>query len=198
MLTLSFDTSQEVTVVALADGAELLAGHRINGRAQLVLDGVDFVLGTAGRTLGDVERIAVGVGPGSFTGVRVGVATARGLADALDVPLAALPTLAALAQPLAERTGDTVWASADARREQRFLRSYRWISGIAGFLMVPEGDLCAVPVGEVDAVVGDAPVADGEVTPTGLVAVAAGLTYGEIADVLPTYGRDPDAVPASR
>ncbi len=65
---------------------------------------VEEVLDAAGASWGDVERIAVGVGPGSFTGLRIGIATARGLAQARNLPLIGVSSLAALAE-CAKRDG---------------------------------------------------------------------------------------------
>ena len=95
MLTLAFDTATAVATSALADGDEIL-GERVS-RAQTLLEDVDALLRQAGAHPPDIDRLAVGVGPGSFTGVRIGLAIARGLALSLDVPGAGVSTLAALA-----------------------------------------------------------------------------------------------------
>jgi tRNA threonylcarbamoyladenosine biosynthesis protein TsaB len=94
-LTLAFDTATAVATSALADGDEIL-GERVS-RAQTLLEDVDALLRQAGAHPSDVGRLAVGLGPGSFTGVRIGLAVARGLALSLDVPGAGVSTLAALA-----------------------------------------------------------------------------------------------------
>jgi len=95
MLTLAFDTATAAATSALADGDEIL-GERVS-RAQTLLEDVDALLRQAGAHPSDLDRLAVGLGPGSFTGVRIGVAVARGLALSLDVPGAGVSTLAALA-----------------------------------------------------------------------------------------------------
>ena len=95
MLILAFDTATEVATSALVDGAEVL-GERMS-RAVRVLEDVDALLRQAGARPADLDALAVGTGPGSFTGVRIGLATARGLALALDLPAAGVSTLAALA-----------------------------------------------------------------------------------------------------
>jgi tRNA threonylcarbamoyladenosine biosynthesis protein TsaB len=95
MLILAFDTATDVATSALvADGKVL--GERAS-RAVSLLEDVDALLRQAGARTRDVAALAVGIGPGSFTGVRVGLATARGLALALDVPVAGVSTLDALA-----------------------------------------------------------------------------------------------------
>ena len=95
MLILAIDTATEVATSALVEDGEVL-GER-SSRASSVLEDVDALLRQGGRHAGDIEAIAVGVGPGSFTGVRIGLATVRGLALALEVPVAGVSTLAALA-----------------------------------------------------------------------------------------------------
>jgi tRNA threonylcarbamoyladenosine biosynthesis protein TsaB len=95
VLTLAFDTATAVATSALVDGDEIL-GERVS-RAQTLLEDVDALLRQAGAHPTDVDRLAVGLGPGSFTGVRIGLATARGLALSLDLPGAGVSTLAALA-----------------------------------------------------------------------------------------------------
>jgi tRNA threonylcarbamoyladenosine biosynthesis protein TsaB len=95
MLSLAFDTATGVATCALVRGDEVL-GER-TGRAAEVLADADELLRAAGVEPRDLDRLAVGVGPGSFTGVRIGLAAARGLALALDLPVAGVSTLEALA-----------------------------------------------------------------------------------------------------
>jgi tRNA threonylcarbamoyladenosine biosynthesis protein TsaB len=95
VLTLAFDTATEVATSALVDDGEIL-GERVS-RAATLLEDVDALLRQGGASPRDLELLAIGVGPGSFTGIRIGLATARGLALALDVPAAGVSTLAALA-----------------------------------------------------------------------------------------------------
>src|SRR5436190_22032169 len=95
MLTLAFDTATDVATSALVRDGEVL-GER-TGRAVSVLADADELLRESGLEPRDVDLLAVGVGPGSFTGVRIGLAAARGLALALDLPVAGVSTLDALA-----------------------------------------------------------------------------------------------------
>jgi tRNA threonylcarbamoyladenosine biosynthesis protein TsaB len=95
VLTLAFDTATAVATSALVDGEEVL-GERAS-RAQALLEDVDALLRQAGAHPSDLDRLAVGLGPGSFTGVRIGLAVARGLSLSLDLPASGVSTLAALA-----------------------------------------------------------------------------------------------------
>jgi tRNA threonylcarbamoyladenosine biosynthesis protein TsaB len=95
MVILAFDTATDVATSALVDGEEVL-GERTS-RAVTLLEDVDALLRQAGMHTRDVEALAVGIGPGSFTGVRIGLATARGLGLALNIPAAGISTLDALA-----------------------------------------------------------------------------------------------------
>src|SRR5258706_7420107 len=113
MLILAFDTATEVATSALVDDGELL-GERAS-RAQTLLEDVDALLRQGGAHPRDLDALAIGVGPGSFTGVRIGLATARGLALALDLRGAGVSTLDALA---AGAPGATPLV--DARRREIF------------------------------------------------------------------------------
>ena len=95
MLTLAFDTATDVATSALVDDGEVL-GERAS-RAQTLLEDIDALLRQGGAHPTDLGALAVGIGPGSFTGVRIGLAAARGLAVALDIPGAGVSTLDALA-----------------------------------------------------------------------------------------------------
>jgi tRNA threonylcarbamoyladenosine biosynthesis protein TsaB len=95
MLILAFDTATDVATSALVDDGEVL-GERTS-LAVTLLEDVDALLRQAGMHTGNLDALAVGIGPGSFTGVRIGLSTARGLALALGIPAAGVSTLDALA-----------------------------------------------------------------------------------------------------
>ena len=95
MLTLAFDTATGVATSALVRDGEVL-GERAS-RAVRVLADAEELLEQAGAEPRELSRLVVGTGPGSFTGVRMGLAAARGLAFALDLRLAGVSTLEALA-----------------------------------------------------------------------------------------------------
>jgi tRNA threonylcarbamoyladenosine biosynthesis protein TsaB len=95
VLILAFDTATSVATSALVRDGRLL-GER-SSVAVRVLEDVDVLLRDAGVEPGELDALAIGIGPGSFTGVRMGLAAARGLAFSLDLPIAGVSTLAALA-----------------------------------------------------------------------------------------------------
>jgi tRNA threonylcarbamoyladenosine biosynthesis protein TsaB len=121
MLVLAFDTATDVATSALVrDGVVL--GER-TGRARTLLEDVDALLSAAGAVPVDVDALVVGTGPGSFTSTRIGLAVARGLALALDVPGAGIATLDALAS---SRPG--AYPIVDARRREVFVTGPRAVS----------------------------------------------------------------------
>ena len=136
MLTLAFDTATDVATSALVDDGEVL-GER-SSRAVTLLEDVDALLRQGGAHADDVDLLAVGIGPGSFTGVRIGLATARGLGLALGVPAAGVSTLAALA---AGAPGAV--PVIDARRREVFaLLDGAPLVLAPAELRLPEGTLC--------------------------------------------------------
>jgi tRNA threonylcarbamoyladenosine biosynthesis protein TsaB len=94
-LILAFDTATDHATSALVDDGELL-GERVSRASTLLVD-VDALVRQAGAHPRDIAGLVVGTGPGSFTGIRIGLAAARGLALALDVTAAGVSTLDALA-----------------------------------------------------------------------------------------------------
>jgi tRNA threonylcarbamoyladenosine biosynthesis protein TsaB len=135
VIVLGFDTATASTSVALrlADGSvsELRDDPPVGahpGHATRLLDMANELLAGAGVGWREIERLAVGVGPGTFTGLRVGLATARGLAQSLSSQLVGVSSLqalaaAALADP-AEDDPATVLAVIDARRGEVFAAVY--------------------------------------------------------------------------
>jgi tRNA threonylcarbamoyladenosine biosynthesis protein TsaB len=135
MLILAFDTATEVATSALVADGEVL-GERVS-RAVTLLEDVDALLRQGGAHADEIEALAVGIGPGSFTGVRVGLATARGLALSLDVPVAGVSTLAALA---AGAPG--ALPVIDARRREIFVANGEPRALAPAELELPPGTLC--------------------------------------------------------
>ncbi|HVL23304.1 MAG TPA: tRNA (adenosine(37)-N6)-threonylcarbamoyltransferase complex dimerization subunit type 1 TsaB [Thermomicrobiales bacterium] len=107
---LAIDTSTEQAGLALSDGATVLERSWDAGRAQTttVLPAIDALLGDAGLSVADLGAIAVATGPGTFTGLRVGVSIAKGLVLARDIPLVGVPTLEVAAAPVRESEREVV------------------------------------------------------------------------------------------
>jgi tRNA threonylcarbamoyladenosine biosynthesis protein TsaB len=126
---LAFDTATPETVVAL-EGRERrhtpAAGERPGHAAQLLALAAEL-LAAADLRFADVDRIAVGLGPGTFTGLRIGVATARALAQGSGAELVGVSTLRALASAAepAAPAGSGVLAVIDARRGEAFAAGWR-------------------------------------------------------------------------
>lgn len=121
MLTLSIDTTAKTCSAAVSDGA-LLSTFSVNNtltHSENLLLMIDAVLKTAGKKISDVEAIAVSVGPGSFTGVRIGVAAVKGLAFGRDIKIAPVSTLDALSFNAADTEG-IICTTMDARRDQTY------------------------------------------------------------------------------
>ncbi|MCO6500501.1 MAG: tRNA (adenosine(37)-N6)-threonylcarbamoyltransferase complex dimerization subunit type 1 TsaB [Vicingus serpentipes] len=105
-LILGIETSTKICSVALSDGDQLLAlkeeGGDYSHSEKLTLF-IEEVMQQAGKTLKDVSVIAVSKGPGSYTGLRIGVSAAKGLCYALDIPLIAVSTLQAMARGMVQQ-----------------------------------------------------------------------------------------------
>lgn len=100
---LALDTSSQVSSVALTEAGTLVAESSLNLRSthsQSLLKQLDTLLKAAGWTLADLDLLAVVSGPGAFTGVRIGVATIKGLAQILRIPVVIVSSLAAVAMNL--------------------------------------------------------------------------------------------------
>ena len=120
MLLLAFETSAKAASVALFDGKTLLGEQYQNTgltHSQTLMVMAQDLLRQCGKTAQDVEGVAVANGPGSFTGVRIGVAAAKGLAWGREIPIFGVSTLEAMALGLGIYDG-YVCAVMDARRSQ--------------------------------------------------------------------------------
>lgn len=128
-MLLAFDTASPSVTVALHDGTEVVAAATAEigmRHGEQLAPLIEQVLASAGITPAGVTGIAVGVGPGPFTGLRVGLVTARTLAHVLDVPVhgvCSLDALAAEAVATGVVDGDFLVAT-DARRKEVYLASY--------------------------------------------------------------------------
>jgi tRNA threonylcarbamoyladenosine biosynthesis protein TsaB len=128
VLLLAFDTATPAVTVAVHDGTCVLAERTVvdaRRHGELLAPGIAHVLAAAGASASDLTGIAVGVGPGPFTGLRVGLVTARVLGDALSIPVAGVCTLDILAVTAAAVVSTQRFVVAtDARRREVYWATY--------------------------------------------------------------------------
>jgi tRNA threonylcarbamoyladenosine biosynthesis protein TsaB len=213
---LGLDTATGSTVAALLrkDGKVVQAAHHPQpderpGHAEHLLGFVEQVM--EGVDWSDVERIAVGVGPGGFTGLRIGVATARALAQARGIPVVPVSTLEALAANAAGER-DTVLAVIDARRKEVFAAAWQGERRVFGpEALRPEelgrriGGLRPLAVGDGAMRFSAQLTAAGAVVPSysgahrvdggAVCRIGARSRPVPLAELLPDYIREPDAKP---
>jgi tRNA threonylcarbamoyladenosine biosynthesis protein TsaB len=183
----AFDTATSRTSCALLRDGELLGERMTEARA--VLAAADELVRDAGLRPSEIDAIVVGTGPGSFTGVRMGLATARGLALALDVPVAGVSTLHAYArgQPVIDARRGEVFTSgpALARPDELDVRGVRLVGdGAVRYRAVFEAAGADVP-----------PDDDAAHQPAAHLLVGHASSFGSVEDVDPLYLRAPDAKP---
>jgi len=136
LLILSFDTSAAQCAAALVYGDRVLAQKSeamTKGQAERLFPMLEEVLAAGGKIWGDLDRIAVCTGPGNFTGVRISVSAARGLALSLDIPAVGISAFEALAFGSEGNTSVVM----DARRGQVYRQEFR--DGMA--IGVPEREI---------------------------------------------------------
>ncbi len=142
MTILGIETASVVCGAALVrDGAVIGESQRIAPQihSEMLLSLIDGLLRSAGVPVRELDGIACSIGPGSFTGLRIGLSTAKGLAFAADLPLVAVPTLEALALRAVRDgrllSGGRVLAALDARRDEVFAALFSWNGSALGALM---------------------------------------------------------------
>lgn len=147
MRILAVDTSGFEGSVALSDDRTVVAERQLSaeGRrhAQTLVSEVDALLKEQSLQPSDIDAVAVSIGPGSFTGLRVGVVFAKTFAWANDARLVAVDTLQAVAQQIGEEH-ETVTVISDAQRREVFLNEYRWDAATNASTPVGEIRICAV------------------------------------------------------
>jgi tRNA threonylcarbamoyladenosine biosynthesis protein TsaB len=124
---LAFDTATPQVTVALHDGDDVVAEYAATEamrHGEMLAPGIAEVLDRAGAISQDVTAIAVGVGPGPFTGLRVGLVTARTMALALDIPVYGVCSLDILAAEAIDLGLDEFLVATDARRKEVYVASY--------------------------------------------------------------------------
>ena len=132
MLILAFETSAKAASVALTEGGKLLGETYQNTgltHSQTLMVMAEDLLKTCGKTPQQVEAVAVAAGPGSFTGVRIGVAAAKGFAWGADIPCYGVSTLEAMALSLGIWQGYVV-PTMDARRNQTYTAVFHAEKGV--------------------------------------------------------------------
>ncbi|HYS17822.1 MAG TPA: tRNA (adenosine(37)-N6)-threonylcarbamoyltransferase complex dimerization subunit type 1 TsaB [Candidatus Binatia bacterium] len=128
MRVLAVETSTLSGGAALLDGELVVGEYSLDVRvthSERLMAAIDRLLSDASWTVADLEGLAVAVGPGSFTGLRVGLSTVKGLALALSIPVAAVPTLDAMAAML-PFAALPVCPVLDARKREVYTSLYRW------------------------------------------------------------------------
>mgnify|MGYP001195915138 CR=1 FL=1 len=142
MITLAIDTATPAPSLAVLRDGEVLGERNpehTDGAGRRVAQEIHLLLVDAGLVIGDVDEVVVGVGPGGFTGLRIGIATALGLGQALAIPVRGVASLEALALGLAAvcPEGTLVAPVIDAKRQEVFAAAYR-VSADGGMATVIE------------------------------------------------------------
>jgi tRNA threonylcarbamoyladenosine biosynthesis protein TsaB len=169
MRVLAIDTALGACAAAVLDSERgaMLASESLSmvrGHAEAIMPLIARVMDAAHCEFSELDRVAVTVGPGSFTGLRVGISAARGIALAAARPAIGLSTLSALAAPhVAARSGDTIIAAIDARNEQVYFQVF-----------APNGTTTVTPrLDRVRAAVRSVPVGPTVITGSGAMLVAS-------------------------
>lgn len=126
---LSIETSTSICSVAVHEEGELMALAEINepgAHAERLMLLIEEVLKKAGLEFEELDAVAVSGGPGSYTGLRIGVSTAKGLAFGLNRPLIGLGTLQALASSVVAKEGETIIPVLDAKRMEVYREVFDW------------------------------------------------------------------------
>lgn len=188
-ITLAIDTAAPRLQLGLvlSDGrSDTIVDDIAKGHAEILFDRLETLLARNGIGHGDIERIAVTTGPGSFTGLRIGLSAARGLGVARNIPVLGIPSLQALS--LSVESG-RVAIFLDARREEAYFQTF----SVPG---VPEQGPRLLPIEEARAAI----PADATLIDTPFVDIAAMTRFAseqDPADHPPhaSYVRDADAKP---
>ncbi len=128
MIILGIETSTRTGSVAIVEEEKIIAEYTLNIKethTSRLMPAIDHILKDAQLTIHQMDAVAVSLGPGSFTGLRIGVATAKGLCLALRKPLIGIPTLDAFAHNICY-TSHLICPLIDARREEVYTAIYRY------------------------------------------------------------------------
>jgi tRNA threonylcarbamoyladenosine biosynthesis protein TsaB len=199
LLGIESATARAGVAIGTPDGvvasAQVTRGPR---HAEVLMPAIDFVCRHAGIAVADLDAIAVDVGPGLFTGLRVGIATANGLAQALGKPMIGVCSLDVLAHA-ARHAGPDVVSVIDARRKEVYAARYGIVDGVLKRVLEPT----VMPPAELLAQLGDAVVVGDTLLDHGaiyalpsaetLVEMARTLDFQEPNSIVPNYLRQSDA-----
>lgn len=131
MLLLAIDTTTRVCSVALGDHEKILAEYQLNVKnthSQRLMPLIVSLFRDSGADKSRLEGVALSIGPGSFTGIRIGMATAKGLCQGLNIPAVGVMTLDALAEACTFFSG-LICPILDARKNQVYTALYRGAAG---------------------------------------------------------------------
>ncbi len=189
-LTLAIDTAAPRLQLALAlpDGrTDVLVEDIAKGHAEILFERIAALLARNGVLYPDLERIAVTTGPGSFTGLRIGLSAARGLGLARNIPVLGIPSL--LARSLSGEMEKPVIVLLDARRDEAYIQTFVGPG-------MPDGPARLLPMAEARALVGEGAT----VIETPFINIALMALFAASADpaAFPphaSYVRDADAKP---
>jgi tRNA threonylcarbamoyladenosine biosynthesis protein TsaB len=190
MLVLAFDTATDVATNALLEDGRVLGERTSEPRS--LLAAIDGLLRDAYLAPADLDRLVVGTGPGSFTSTRIGLAVARGLALALDLPVAGVSTLDALAA-----AREDAYPVIDARRREVFVPGPLALAPDdleldAGTLCIGSGAVRYRPALEGKGLVVP-PDEDAIHLPHARLHASLARDFGPAEELLPIYVRAPDA-----
>ncbi len=147
MSILAIDTSTQVSSVAVVSAGNLAAEVTMQARlthSETLLPHIEKALAMASQKKTDIEGIAVSIGPGSFTGLRIGLATAKAMSYALQIPLVGVPTLRALAYHFPV-PGVQLLPLIDAQKGCAYVERYVWEHG----KILKKSDVSILPVPEI-------------------------------------------------
>ncbi len=140
MILLSFDTSTDALSVAVSrDSSIVKESHTISAvrHSSALIPAIEKILRDAKIRIEDVDVIAVGLGPGSFTGIRVGVVTAKMLAVALKIKIVGVSSLEAIARAFLSKQDPKVAVMLDARKSKAYTAAYELKSGQVSVVAQP-------------------------------------------------------------
>jgi tRNA threonylcarbamoyladenosine biosynthesis protein TsaB len=204
VIVLGIESATATAGVAIGLDGEVVAAAQVTRgprHAEVLAPSIEFVCRQAGVALRDVDVIAVDIGPGLFTGLRVGIATANGLAQALGKPMVGVPSLDLLAHAM-RHAGNDIVTVIDARRSEVYAARYgvtaEGVKRVMEPTVLPPAELLDAMRDTPDVVlVGDTLVAEGALlcrpSAETLVRVAGAYEPSNANALVPLYLRKSDA-----